>query len=60
MNFSEVQDMFLSVDGIVGIHNLRIWGLTTDKTALSAHLAVSKFILRILRRTLFIICGISD
>ena len=40
MNFSVVQDLFLSVDGIVAVHNLRIWGLTTDKTALSAHLAI--------------------
>ena len=42
MNFSAVQDAFLSVEGIVAVHNLRIWGLTTDKTALSAHLAISK------------------
>ena len=42
MNFSAVQDTFLSVEGIVAVHNLRIWGLTTDKTALSAHLAISK------------------
>ena len=41
MNFSVVQDAFLSVEGIVAVHNLRIWGLTTDKTALSAHLAIS-------------------
>ncbi len=32
----------MSVEGIVAVHNLRIWGLTTDKTALSAHLAVGK------------------
>ena len=44
MNFSVVQDLFLSVDGIVAVHNLRIWGLTTDKTALSAHLAISELL----------------
>ena len=42
MSFTVVQDQFLSVDGIVAVHNLRIWGLTTDKTALSAHLAISE------------------
>ena len=42
MSFSVVQEAFLSVEGIVAVHNLRIWGLTTDKTALSAHLAISK------------------
>ena len=44
MNLTVVQDAFLSVEGIVAVHNLRIWGLTTDKTALSAHLAISKII----------------
>jgi Co/Zn/Cd efflux system component len=28
------------VEGIVAVHNLRIWGLTTDKTALAAHLVI--------------------
>ena len=37
-----VQETFLSVDEIVAVHNLRIWGLTTDKTALAAHLAIGK------------------
>jgi cation diffusion facilitator family transporter len=40
INFEIVQDTFLSVEGIVAVHNLRIWGLTTDKVALSAHLAI--------------------
>ena len=44
MNYNEVQEVFLSVDGIVAVHNLRIWGLTTEKTALSAHLAISKLL----------------
>jgi len=38
-----VQDTFLSVEGIVAVHNLRIWGLTTDKSALAAHLAVGEW-----------------
>jgi len=34
------KDTFLKVPGILTVHNLRIWGLTTDKTALSAHLVI--------------------
>ena len=45
VDFNVVQDAFLSVEGIVAVHNLRIWGLTTDKTALSCHLAVGELIL---------------
>ena len=36
------KDTFLKVPGILTVHNLRIWGLTTDKTALSAHLVIGK------------------
>ena len=32
----------MKVPGILTVHNLRIWGLTTDKTALSAHLVIGK------------------
>ena len=42
INFSVAKDTFLTVPGIVTVHNLRIWGLTTDKTALSAHLVIGK------------------
>lgn len=42
ISFNIVQETFLSVEGIVAVHNLRIWGLTTDKTALAAHLAIGK------------------
>jgi len=40
VDFSVVKSTILKVPGIVSVHNLRIWGLTTDKTALSAHLAI--------------------
>merc|ERR1712150_432829 len=40
VDFSVVKNTILKVPGIVSVHNLRIWGLTTDKTALSAHLAI--------------------
>ena len=42
VNYDFVKETFLSVQGIKQVHNLRIWGLTTDKTALSAHLAVEE------------------
>lgn len=42
INYEIVKTSFLSVKGIKQIHNLRIWGLTTDKTALAAHLAVER------------------
>ena len=41
VNFSIVKDTFMTVQGIRAVHNLRIWGLTTDKTALSAHLVIN-------------------
>lgn len=33
-DYNSVREIFLSVEGIRQIHNLRIWSLTTDKTAL--------------------------
>jgi len=42
INFDLVKNTFLGVKGIHQIHNLRIWGLTTDKNALTAHLAVKE------------------
>jgi cobalt-zinc-cadmium efflux system protein len=43
ISFTVVQETFNSVDGIIAVHNLRIWGLTTDKTALAAHLVIGKY-----------------
>ena len=40
VDFLKVKDIIMKVPGIVAVHNLRIWGLTTDKIALSAHLAI--------------------
>merc|ERR1712150_30434 len=40
VNIEEVQNTFLSVPGLLKVHNLRIWSLTTDKTALSAYLVI--------------------
>ena len=42
VDFSIVKSTIMEVSGIESVHNLRIWGLTTDKTALSAHLAINE------------------
>lgn len=39
--YSQVENTFMQIDGVVKVHNLRIWALSLDKTALSAHLAIS-------------------
>ncbi|XP_021915914.1 zinc transporter 2-like isoform X2 [Zootermopsis nevadensis] len=41
MDFTQVMNTFLNIEGVVRVHNLRIWALSMDKTAISAHLAVS-------------------
>ncbi|XP_076752245.1 proton-coupled zinc antiporter SLC30A2 isoform X1 [Xylocopa sonorina] len=38
--YSQVESTFMEIDGVVKVHNLRIWALSLDKTALSAHLAI--------------------
>ena len=45
LDFNVVQDTFLSIDGVLKVHNLRIWALSMDKTALSAHLAIRKYVI---------------
>ena len=42
VSVSSVRNIFLSVPGIRAVHNLRIWSLTTDKTALAAHLVLEQ------------------
>ncbi|XP_034252869.1 zinc transporter 2-like isoform X2 [Thrips palmi] len=40
VDFNAVLDTFMKIDGVVRVHNLRIWALSLEKTALSAHLAI--------------------
>lgn len=44
VDFVQVTETFLSIEGVVKVHNLRIWALSLDKIALSAHLAIRKSI----------------
>lgn len=45
IDFVQVTETFLSIEGVVKVHSLRIWALSLDKIALSAHLAISKNII---------------
>ncbi len=40
VDFEVVKSTFMGVSGIRAVHNIRIWGLTTEKFALAAHLAI--------------------
>lgn len=40
LDYTEIKQMFHEIDGVVLVHNLRIWALSINKIALSAHLAV--------------------
>lgn len=42
IDYCDVLETFMSIDGVLKVHNLRIWALSLDKTALAAHLAVRK------------------
>lgn len=42
INFEEVRDTILKLEGVKDLHDLRLWSLTLNKTALSVHLAVEK------------------
>ncbi|XP_020806104.1 uncharacterized protein LOC110182406 [Drosophila serrata] len=42
MDYDEVKRTFLSIEGVMHVHNLRIWALSINKVALSAHLAIAK------------------
>ena len=42
IDFLEVQKMLIETPGVVTVHNLRIWSISLDKVAMSAHLAIDK------------------
>lgn len=45
LDYTDIMEVFMQVDGVVRVHNLRLWGLTANKSALSAHLAIGKCVL---------------
>jgi len=42
MHYAEVLQIFQGIEGVERVHNLRIWALSINKVALSAHLAIGK------------------
>ena len=42
LDYTEIKGTFLEIPGVKRVHNLRIWGLSINKVALSAHLAIGK------------------
>lgn len=45
VDFEQVTETFLDIEGVQKIHNLRIWALSLDKIALSAHIAIRKVLI---------------
>ncbi|KAH8404390.1 hypothetical protein KR222_008683, partial [Zaprionus bogoriensis] len=41
MHYAEVLEIFQRIEGVERVHNLRIWALSINKVALSAHLAIA-------------------
>ncbi|KAH8393716.1 hypothetical protein KR200_010027, partial [Drosophila serrata] len=41
MHYTEVLQIFQGIEGVERVHNLRIWALSINKVALSAHLAIA-------------------
>ncbi|PAA47290.1 hypothetical protein BOX15_Mlig007962g2 [Macrostomum lignano] len=42
LDFNKVAAALSSIEGVKDVHNLRMWSLTTSRTALSVHLAIDK------------------
>lgn len=42
LDYAEIMDVFMQIDGVVRVHNLRLWGLSVNKIALSAHLVIGE------------------
>lgn len=42
VDFNDVLETFLSIEGVVAVHNLRIWALSLGKTALATHVAIDE------------------
>ena len=40
INYKMMEDDLKELSGVVAIHNLHVWSLTLDKSALAVHLAI--------------------
>lgn len=43
IDFEAVMNILMNIDGVKRVHNLRIWALSLDKIAMSAHVAISEY-----------------
>lgn len=43
IDFNEVMKTILNIENVERVHNLRIWALSLDKIAMSAHIAIRMF-----------------
>jgi cobalt-zinc-cadmium efflux system protein len=64
INIASVKETILGIDGVIGVHDLHIWSITSGKDALSAHIVCadetySKAYLESVRRRLHAELGIS-
>ncbi|XP_055299564.1 proton-coupled zinc antiporter SLC30A2 isoform X2 [Sitodiplosis mosellana] len=41
LDYTDIMGIFMQVNGVVRVHNLRLWSLSINKNALSAHLAIA-------------------
>lgn len=41
IDFESVMNILINIEGVKRVHNLRIWALSLDKIAMSAHVAIS-------------------
>lgn len=44
VNFTDVSQSLLEIDGVKEVHDLRMWSLSMNKVAIAVHLAVGLYI----------------
>lgn len=42
VNTDEIKDHLLSVQGVINVHHLHIWGISTNENALTAHIQIDR------------------
>lgn len=44
MDFNAVRDDLMALEGVLQVHDLHLWSLNMDKTAMAVHLAIGSFL----------------
>lgn len=44
IEYSAVKEKLLEIDGVHAVHDLRLWSLTLNQSVMSAHLAISTYV----------------